>query len=448
MHRLIILLLACGLQNKALANIDLQLMHTKPVCNHPDKTPAWCTHEDIKLSSEASGMVNNIIAQIDLAMDPTKAKIYIAYFSFSNKPIFKKLCEKAGAGIPIEFFLDSSYRANQLAADLKACGTNNNVKLHFIGIMDTTNPENILWRLHHNKFLIIDSGESENVKINFSSGNLSAYGTSVHFDHWVTITAERASNIYKTHQCVVSSMIKAIDPDGDGIDNDLDDPAIYRSTLNTCLTSISALKVEDAIKTETIAPLFSPNPQNEIAKKLIQEIGSVKKGEIIRGAIQHFTHTSIAKALVQACKKGVQVEMIMDDDVLSGESEVPGVNEFFNSQLDKTCINIQFMQTNAAEFQMMHNKFLILGKNRVFAGAGHFTYSAMTKNYENFYLMQSNSIVQQYESLFSSMWTLSLNQTQAKESLKKQAEEEPPVEPPVVQPAPAPLPFHLLNLKY
>lgn len=404
---------------------ELQLMHTKPVCAHDGKTPAWCTYDDLIPSSDASGMVANISSQIELAVDPATAKIFVAYFSFSNKPIFKKLCERATAGVPIEFFLDSSYRGNKLASDLKACGPNDNVKLHFIGKMDVSDPNDIVWRLHHNKFMIVDTGvDAEPVKINFSSGNLSAYGTSLHFDHWVTVTAQRSSNIYQTHRCVISSMLRAIDPDGDGVDNDVDDPAVYRQNLDACLNAMSALRIEDAIKSETIAPLFSPNPKNEIANALIAEIKKLKKGRAIRGAIQHFTHTSIARALADACTRGVDVKMVMDDDVLSGESEVPGVKEFYDSFLDNTCIQIRFMQTNSPAFQMMHNKFLILGGLRVFAGAGHFTYSAMTKNYENFYLMQSASIVNQYDTMFDGMWGISLDEQQAIDSLAKQVIEQ------------------------
>jgi phosphatidylserine/phosphatidylglycerophosphate/cardiolipin synthase-like enzyme len=437
-----ILLLIFAFSTTVHSAIDLQLMHTKPLCNHEGKTPAWCTYEDLKPSSEASGMVDKINAQIDLAVDASKAKIYVAYFSFSNKPIFKKLCEKATAGIPIEFFLDSSYRGNKLAADLLACGPNN-VRLHFIGKMDTSNPSDIIWRLHHNKFLIVDSGNGQPVKINFSSGNLSAYGTSLHFDHWVTVTAETDSNIYKTHQCVVKSMLLAIDPDQDGVDAELDDPEVYRKTLDTCLKDMASLSVEDAITKETIAPLFSPNPKNEIANTLVQEIKKIQSGDTIRGAIQHFTHTAIASALTDACARGVNVQMIMDDDILSGESEVPGVKEFFDSNLDNTCVTVQFMQTNAAAFQMMHNKFLVLGKTRVFAGAGHFTYSAMTKNYENFYLMQTDSIVNQYSAMFDSMWQWSLTKKAAEDSLAKQAEEtaqQELEEPTPPTPVPTPLP--------
>jgi phosphatidylserine/phosphatidylglycerophosphate/cardiolipin synthase-like enzyme len=201
----------------------------------------------------------------------------------------------------------------------------------------------------------------------------------------------------------------AIDPDQDGVDNDVDDPGIYRKTLDACFKGMKQLSVEQAIAKEKIAPLFSPNPENIVAETLISEIRKVKKGESIVGAIQHFTHTGIAKALIAACKKGVSVQMLMDDDIFTGESEVPGVSEFFNGVLDGSCIQTRFMQTNGAAFQLMHNKFLVLGENRVFAGAGHFTYSAMRDNYENFYLMQDDSIRGQYRDLFNSMWNVSIS---------------------------------------
>ncbi|MCB9073266.1 MAG: hypothetical protein H6623_06560 [Bdellovibrionaceae bacterium] len=392
---------------------DLQLMHTTPVCSHPGKTAAWCTHDDMVESSKASGMIDKINAQIDLAKDSSKANIYVAYFSFSNKPVFRKLCDKAKEGINIEFFLDNSYRGTDLTNELVACATRNNVHFHFMGKTDVSDPNNIVWRLHHNKFLIVDSGEDDTIKINFSSGNLSSFGTSLHFDHWVTATVQRNSNMYATHLCVVSSMKKALDIDNDGQDDSIDDPEVYRQSLNSCLKKSNALSIDEALRTEKIAPLFSPNPNNTIARTLIQEIENVPAGQKIAGAIQHFTHSSIASALVDACQRGVEVKMIMDDDVLSGESEVPGVGEFFNSYLDNTCIQIQFMQTNASEHQMMHNKFLMLGDKYVFAGAGHFTYSAMTKNYENFYLMEDRTIHQQYQELFDFMWNMSLTKEQA-----------------------------------
>jgi len=426
--KLVSLVIAILLSFGIAAATDLQLMHTKPVCAHPDKTAAWCTYEDSKPSAANAGMNDAIRAQLDAVTDPATDRIYVAYFSFSNWSVFGKLCEKAKAGIPIDFFLDSAYRGKDINLQLEngtctkeekatydaaiAAGQSwpklKNVRFHYLGQMSESP---FIWRLHHNKFMIIDAAVSDTVKINFSSGNLSSFGTSLHFDHWVTATVPRASNMYGTHQCVIQAMKKAIDPDGDGVDSQIDDPNLYRKTLDNCLKKMNSLSVADAVSAEKIAPLFAPNPANEIAKTLVKEIDKVKSGTIT-GAIQHFLHNDIAKALRKACERGVPVQMLMDDDVISGESEVPGVGSFFDQMLDGNCMQFRFMQTNAEAFQLMHNKFLILGDKRVFAGAGHFTYSAMRDNYENFYLLEDTVVHGQYQNLFKYMWDMSISKDQ------------------------------------
>lgn len=424
---------------------DLTMMHTKPVCNYPGKAASWCTKDDMVKVGEDSGLVARINEQIEMAQDPELSRIFVAYLSFSNKPIARKLCERAKAGVKIEFFLDSDApSANKdLIDQMNSCKTQDGrstVTFHFLGVKP--NP----WRLHHNKFLIVDTGTSPEVKINFSSGNLSAFGTSLHFDHWVTVTTSKDTSFYKTHMCVVKALKVAIDPDQDGIDESIDDPVVYRKTLDDCLQTRVTLKkctkqqmannktnqcykvvppmsTEQAIAAEKIAPLFSPNPKNEIARTLIGEINKMKKGERISGAIQHFLHYGIAQALVGAAQRGVQVQMLMDNDVLSGESEVTGVTDFFHSVLDNQGIEFRFMETNAENRQMMHNKFLILGDRRVFAGAGHFTTAAMKDSYENFYLMQDEKIQRQYQALFKFMYDMSISKKQVLESIGESDDE-------------------------
>lgn len=111
----------------------------------------------------------------------------------------------------------------------------------------------------------------------------------------------------------------------------------------------------------------------------------------------------------------------MDDDVVTGDSEVPGVVEFYQNFLKTSGIKIQFMKTNSGVMQMMHNKFLIMEKvkttqgsvQRVFSGAGHFTTSAMRNNYENFYLSQNQILTNKYKELFNYMWPKSITEEQA-----------------------------------
>ncbi|MBI4406111.1 MAG: phospholipase D family protein [Deltaproteobacteria bacterium] len=128
--------------------------------------------------------------------------------------------------------------------------------------------------------------------------------------------------------------------------------------------------------------------------------------------------------LKQAVKeRGVQVQLMMDDDVILGNTEVPGATKFYKDNLapKKSGLDIRFVRTNEDAKQMMHSKFLILdgvgkkGVKRVFSGAGHFTYAAMKGNYENFYLSAVPSLTQKYEQLHKYMWTNAVSEKDLEE---------------------------------
>src|SRR3990167_4309763 len=416
--------------NFSYAALDLRILHTRTECNHDGHTSAWCTLEDSRAAEERAGMVKEINRMLDLADSPD-SKIYIGYFSFSNKGVFKKLCEKGKEGISIEGFFDYDYsKEDQLPLRLEnECQGENgdNIKVRFLGekvfktdpetgeyILNPETGERIVdvWRLHHNKFLIVDPGKGNDLSISFSSGNLSAFGTSLHFDHWVTTVAPYNSQFSKSHKCVVEGLRTAVD-DSEAAK---DDPDLYKQAFDLCFEQLN-LSYETGLEEDGIYLLNSPNDDGRTEDALIAEIENL--GEIARentnskyaiyAAMQNFTHDGIARALNKLCrnKQGrVEVNMIMDDDVVLGSSEVPGTSKFFNAYLKnrenggKSCININFMETNSAVKQMMHNKFIVFtGPNyaRSFSGAGHFTYSGMTHNYENFYVSNGESLVRSEE---------------------------------------------------
>lgn len=399
------------------------LMHTLPECNHPGHAPTWCSKDDGKILAQKSGMEDRVREILSRAQDPATSKIVIAYFSFSNRSVFDALCEKGKAGFSIEGFFDVSYRTLMPADLAKSCQgpAGGNVKVHFLG---QVSQEPFIWRLHHNKFLLVEPGDGTPVSVNFSSGNLSSFGLSVHFDHWALLKAPATSNLVKQHDCVVDALRKAINPKGAPADEMIDDPSVYRETLNACLKDTlwtpGTEWVEKAVAQEAIAPLFSPDPNDNNARVLAQNISRVGAGGKIYGAMQHFLHFEIARELQRAVKRGVEVRLVMDDDVVTGEGEVPGVRDFYDSMLapEVSGMNVQFLATNASEFQMMHNKFLVMegvdgNKTRVFSGAGHFTTAGLRNNYENFYLSQSADLSAKYKELFEYMWPKSLTREAA-----------------------------------
>jgi phosphatidylserine/phosphatidylglycerophosphate/cardiolipin synthase-like enzyme len=240
--------------------------------------------------------------------------------------------------------------------------------------------------------------------------------------HWVVTESARESNLVKQHDCVVKALRKAINPSGAAQDELIDDPDVYRSTLDSCLEATlyepGIEWVDRAIEEEKIAPIFPPNPSGDNERILIDQIDRVAQGGRIYGAMQHFLHYDVARALQQAVHRGVKVSLIMDDDVISGDGEVPGARQFYDSQLKESVsgIKVQFLVTNAADRQMMHNKFIVLEKldgekTRVFSGAGHFTDAGLRDNYENFYVSESEQLSAKYRDLFEYLWPRTVKQS-------------------------------------
>lgn len=444
--------------------LDLRVLHTRPECNHEGHTSAWCTNEDRSEADKRSGMIDEINKMIDLADNP-ESKIFIAYLSFSNAGVFNKLCEKGKQGISIEAFFDYAQFGEEFPTRLKnECQgpKGKNINVRYLGIIqyqkdpdtgkEIVDPETGLpvleeWRLHHNKFLIVQPGQGRDVSISFSSGNLSKWGTSLHFDHWVTTVASYKSQFHKSHTCIIDGIRAAVD------ESDLkreypekyvkDDPEIYSDTFESCYKT-KDLSPEKALAEDGIYLLNSPNNDRRTERALIKEIRDLgesaaenldKQYEIF-GAIQHFNHRAIAKELNKLCSRktgSVNVSFIMDDDIILGQSEIPKIDKFFKENLlnkkfgGKSCINIRFMETNASIRQMMHNKFIIFtGPDyaRSFSGAGHFTNSAMRNNYENFYVSNNQSLVEQYRDLYNYMNKNSLQYDEIiEEAPKKETEE-------------------------
>ena len=412
--------------------LTFDLMHTKPNCNYPGRTSTSCELADRDQAEANAGMVKKIQALLDQyalsKVKPGKAlpNVYIAYLSFSNQTIQGKLCEVGKAGIPVEVILDNgSLGQGDQVLGCQKDPKNPNVKVSYLGGLTSTP-----WRLHHNKYLIIDPNDGTPVSTNFSSGNLSSFGTSLHLDHWVMITADKSSNLIRANLCVAQDGMHAAiakaketgmyaNGQADGQFDQVVADA-YISARDACYKAKKVIPMSDseaAVKAEGIAPLFSPNTNDEVYQTAHREFLKVtaeakaKRPAYIYIAIQHFLHSGVRRDLIDAANAGVDVRIIMDDDVVLGSSEVQGVKEFYDTYLKPSKIKIRFASTNAAIKQMMHNKFTILNGKRTLSGAGHFTTAAMNNNWENFYLIENAGLMKKYAAYFKELWDVSIDES-------------------------------------
>lgn len=413
------------------AGLKFRMKHTVQVCKHPGHQPTWCdggAGDDIKNSIKAGGLETDIIDQLDRALiNPKKSRVFAAEFSFSDKPIQAKVCELGKAGVDVVIVLDHGSSDNlEFASACQANPTKPNLRTITLGGF-TDYPE---WRLHHNKTVMVDPGDGSDFNIDFSSGNLSTFGVSLHMDHWVMITAPGTSNIVRATQCLFKGLMSADDkatqlgmyvstPDWSK------EPEVmktYKNARDNCLKAnnvIPMYKPEEAIEAEGIAPFFTPNGRlaqttlvNEIKK--ITEAHKPNAPGYIYVAIEHFSNQAVASALNKAATAGVDVRIIMNSGTVSGGTEVASDAPFYYKNLKPGKIKIRFIETNpkaGGSGQQMHNKFAILNGKRIFSGAGHYTNSGLETNFETHYLTQDEKLSKDYAKYFKELWELSVNET-------------------------------------
>lgn len=153
--------------------------------------------------------------------------------------------------------------------------------------------------------------------------------------------------------------------------------------------------------------LFSP--QDNIKETVIGLIKSEK--EKICVASYTLTDQDIAKALIKAKKRGMQVELIVDKCYQSDKfSKVAliaqkGIPVFVFQPMSKD----NFCDVKKAKaYGLMHNKFLIFynnleGKKILMTGSFNLTRSANEYNKENIVILENKEIIQDFDKEFSMM---------------------------------------------
>ncbi|MCM8535373.1 MAG: phospholipase D-like domain-containing protein [Lentisphaeraceae bacterium] len=126
---------------------------------------------------------------------------------------------------------------------------------------------------------------------------------------------------------------------------------------------------------------------NECEDIVIDEIAKAKKR--IRVAIFTFTRFSIAKAMIKAKARKVDIQIIVDKK--QAESEY---GQKILNLLRKHNIEITLFPT--AERVHMHHKFLIVDSRSVITGSYNFTTAASKHNSENIISFNDANIAQHY----------------------------------------------------
>ena len=126
---------------------------------------------------------------------------------------------------------------------------------------------------------------------------------------------------------------------------------------------------------------FSPN--GDCTEAIVNQIYNAKSEILIQA--YSFTSTPIAKALVNAHKKGVHVEIILDK---SNKSKKYSAGDFTAHMGVTTYID--------SRHAIAHNKIIIIDKETVITGSFNFTKAAEEKNAENLLIIRNKKLAETY----------------------------------------------------
>lgn len=143
-------------------------------------------------------------------------------------------------------------------------------------------------------------------------------------------------------------------------------------------------------------------PQGKCSAHILREIEQAKKELLV--AVYAFTSDDLAGALVQAKKRGVSVQVIIDKDFDARTERSKG--KFLQTQnIAVRRLSGTSPQTADKEAGIMHQKFAVIDRRVVFTGSYNWTHSADTINDENLLLFRDAApLAEEYRKVFLSLW--------------------------------------------
>jgi phosphatidylserine/phosphatidylglycerophosphate/cardiolipin synthase-like enzyme len=144
--------------------------------------------------------------------------------------------------------------------------------------------------------------------------------------------------------------------------------------------SISSGKTH-SVDSANIAVYFSPH--GGCTEAVVEALDSARSEVLVQA--YSFTSAPIAKALVEAKKRGVNVEVILDR---SQRTERYSSADFLAHAGIPTYID--------AAHAIAHNKVMVVDRSTVITGSFNFTKAAETRNAENLLVIRSRGLADKY----------------------------------------------------
>jgi phosphatidylserine/phosphatidylglycerophosphate/cardiolipin synthase-like enzyme len=140
-----------------------------------------------------------------------------------------------------------------------------------------------------------------------------------------------------------------------------------------------------------ITAFFSP--KGRIEQQILTKIGGA--AATIEIAAYAFTNENVARALIDAIKRGVKVSLVMD------RSQTKGSQASLHDELEKAGTAIRLISPPGG---IMHDKFIVVDGKKVEWGSYNYTGRAEDSNFENATFLTDSNLAQQYHSNFLSIY--------------------------------------------
>jgi phosphatidylserine/phosphatidylglycerophosphate/cardiolipin synthase-like enzyme len=163
--------------------------------------------------------------------------------------------------------------------------------------------------------------------------------------------------------------------------------------------------------TSTLYPAFSRSemvvqacfsPQGRCSSYIIRELEQAKTEILV--AIYAFTSDELANAIVQARKRGVSIQVVVDREFDAVNERSKG--KFLEAQkiMLRRVAGLRAGATDR-EAGLMHQKFAVIDRRLVLTGSYNWTHSADSLNDENLLLFHdAGPLAEEYRKAFFRLW--------------------------------------------
>ena len=144
------------------------------------------------------------------------------------------------------------------------------------------------------------------------------------------------------------------------------------------------------------------SPAGKCSSLIIREIQQAKKELLV--AVYAFTSDELAAAVVQAKKRGLAVQVVIDRDFDAGNERSKG--KFLEAQRVPVR-RIAAIKSNppVKDAGLMHQKFAILDRSTVLTGSYNWTHAAERLNDENLlFFRDAGPLAEEYRRTFLQLW--------------------------------------------